>query len=145
MGWGRKVVDMGYSTDFEGAFLVTPRLTAQDRTWLWNFAATRHEDDDDPASVVGLYCQWIPSDDGAIIEWDGGEKFYNYVEWIEYLVHNILDPKGPFWTEPALSQRYVLSGEVTWQGEGWDDKGMIRIVDNDVKVLQGVVTYEELP
>jgi len=27
----------------------------------------------------GLWCQWIPSDDGTAIEWDGGEKFYEYV------------------------------------------------------------------
>lgn len=30
----------------------------------------------------GLWCQWIISDDGTKLEWDGNEKFYNYTEWL---------------------------------------------------------------
>ncbi|CAM6003868.1 unnamed protein product [Sphagnum balticum] len=36
-----------------------------------------------PSTQPGLWCQWRPSDDGMHIQWDGGEKFYNYVEWIK--------------------------------------------------------------
>lgn len=75
-----------------------------------------------PRTQPGLWCQWRPTDDGAAIEWDGGEKFYRYVEWLEYLIANILAPKG-----------YALSGEVKWQGEDMSDRGVIRVSDNKVE------------
>src|ERR1039458_3667962 len=36
-----------------------------------------------PSTQPGLWCQWRPTEDHKAIEWDDGEKFYNYVEWIE--------------------------------------------------------------
>jgi len=86
-----------------------------------------------PAGQPGLWCQWVPSDDGTSIVWDQGEKFYNYVEWIEYLVERFLKPWG-----------YVLNGEVEWQGEERDDRGMIAIENNVVKVKVAKVIYEEV-
>lgn len=80
--------------------------------------------------VPGLWCQWVPSADGNTIEWDTGEKFYNYTEWIEYLIEHFLRPWG-----------YRLDGEMYWYGEETDDRGLIRITDNVVKVLHAVVTY----
>ena len=46
-----------------------------------------------PRTQPGLWCGWTPNEDGTCIEWDGGEKFYEYVEWIEYLIDNVLKPK----------------------------------------------------
>jgi hypothetical protein len=86
-----------------------------------------------PSGQPGLWCQWVPSFEGTAIVWDGGEKFYNYVEWIEYLVENFFKPWG-----------YVLNGEVEWQGEERDDRGMIVINDNVVKVKVAKVIYEEV-
>jgi hypothetical protein len=89
--------------------------------------------DDDPSVVdhnrppktqPGLWCQWRPNDDGTEIEWDGNEKFYDYVEWIAYLVGAILEPRG-----------YELNGSVEWRGEDWDDTGQIVIDKNDVQTL----------
>ena len=34
-----------------------------------------------PRDQPGLWCQWIPSEDSKSIEWDGGEKFYDY-DWL---------------------------------------------------------------
>lgn len=76
-----------------------------------------------PPSQPGLWCQWVPSDTGDSIEWDGGEKFYEYVPWIEYLITNFLKPWG-----------YVLNGTVAWRGEEWEDTGKIVIVDNKISV-----------
>lgn len=78
----------------------------------------------------GLWCQWIPNGDGTAIVWDEGEKFYEYVEWIEYLIHHFLAPWG-----------YELDGSVTWQGEETDDKGIIVITSNVVSVGIGRVVY----
>ena len=49
----------------------------------------------------GLWCGWRPNEDGTVIEHDGGEKFYDYTEWIQYLVHHFLEPWG-----------YKLNGDV---------------------------------
>ena len=42
----------------------------------------------------GLWCQWVPSSDGTEIAWDEGEKFYNYEEWMQYLLDHFLTPWG---------------------------------------------------
>ncbi len=80
---------------------------------------------DPPSSQPGLWCQWVPSFDRTKIEWNGGEKFYNYVEWLEYLISNFIKPWG-----------YVLNGDVDWRGEDWDDAGTISVKDNVVSVLK---------
>ena len=75
-----------------------------------------------PKSQPGLWCQWIVSEDEAnVIEWDGGEKFYYYVEWLEYIIENFLKPWG-----------YVLNGDVEYRGEEWGDTGIISVKDNVV-------------
>ena len=74
-----------------------------------------------PSTQPGLWCQWTPSEDGTRIEWDGGEKFYYYTEWLLYLIHKILKPNG-----------YVLEGVVMWNGEETGDVGEIIVEDNKV-------------
>lgn len=85
-----------------------------------------------PSTQPSLWCQWKPTEDGWGLEWDQGEKFYNYVEWLEYII-NWLEPRG-----------YVLNGSVDWVGEDSDDKGRIVVKDNIVKVLEGKTVYEEV-
>lgn len=74
-----------------------------------------------PSTQPSLWCMWVPTSDGLGIEWDGGEKFYAYIEWIEYLIAKILAPRG-----------YVLNGSVSWRGEDFNDMGTIVIVNNKV-------------
>lgn len=74
----------------------------------------------------GLWCQWAPNEDGTSIIWDGGEKFYEYVPWIVYLIKNFLEPWG-----------YILNGIVEWQGEENEDSGVISIKNNTVHVYPG--------
>ena len=78
-----------------------------------------------PRTQPGLWCQWVPTDDGKAIEWDGGEKFYSYVEWLEYIIEAFMVPWG-----------YVLNGEVGWQGEEHDDCGVIYCEDNKVDAVE---------
>jgi len=59
----------------------------------------------------------------TVIIWDSGEKFYEYVDWIKYLIDKILKPRG-----------YVVNGLVDWQGEEFDDRGKIIVFNNVVKV-----------
>lgn len=74
-----------------------------------------------PSTQPGLWCQWCPTDDREGIEWDGNEKFYAYLEWLNYIIKNFLAPKG-----------YVLNGEVSWEGEERTDTGVIRVLNNKV-------------
>lgn len=86
-----------------------------------------------PAAQPGLWCQWVPSDDGKFIKWDGGEKFYQYVEWIKYINENFLKPWG-----------VKLSGDVKWRGEESSDRGVM-VANNGVTMLIGdeFVAYKE--
>ena len=83
-----------------------------------------------PSTQPGLWLQWTPLDDRITIEWDGGEKFYNYVEWLEYIVDKILAPRG-----------YKLSGEVYWDGEDSEDKGKITVKNNKIVAKQAHFSY----
>jgi len=80
-----------------------------------------------PRTQPGLWCKWIPSQDGQYIEWDGSEKFYSYIEWIEYIMEKILAPKG-----------YLLSGVVQWIGENRGDIGTMQAIGISLLVERGV-------
>lgn len=73
----------------------------------------------DPGLCPGLWCQWIVSDSGLRLEWDGMEKFYNYLEWLNFLIENFFSK----WN-------YNLTGFIKYQGEDDDDFGFIRIKNN---------------
>jgi hypothetical protein len=110
---------MGYTTEFDGQFTVTPTLSLEHFNRLNDFWDERHEGKEFP----GYYCQWIPNKTGTAIEWDENEKFYDYIEWIVYLIKNFLAPWG-----------YKLNGTVLWSGESRGDTGVITITDNRVHV-----------
>lgn len=71
----------------------------------------------------GLWCQWIVLEQSLI--WDGGEKFYNYREWLEYLIAEFFIPWG-----------YALNGQITFQGEDRDDCGYIRVQNNILDIVR---------
>lgn len=140
---------MGYTTAFHGQFHLNEQLDSDTHYFLTRLAATRRvarradpihglegefdiSDSDDniidinrpPCTQPSLWLHWIPSDDGLTIIWDGKEKFYNYIAWIEYLIKAVLAPKG-----------YRLTGVVEWRGEEWEDSGFIIISRNEVQIL----------
>jgi hypothetical protein len=84
-----------------------------------------------PAGQPGLWCQWELVDNGQYLTWDGGEKFYNYVEWLRYLIEHFFEPWG-----------YKLNGEIEWQGEERDDMGLIKVENNIVTTKSGSISYE---
>jgi hypothetical protein len=77
-----------------------------------------------PRTQPGLWCHWYYNEQHQYIAWDDGEKFYEYIEWLEYLIHNILEPE------------YVLNGTVKFQGEDEGDRGVIKVIDNVLTVFQ---------
>ena len=108
---------MGYSTHFSGGFKLNKPLTIEDKKELEDFSKEQHVYDKSPS----FWCQWVPHEDGEYIVWDGEEKFYAYEEWLVYIIDNLLTPKG-----------YVLNGDVKWQGEDMDDRGILTVKDNVV-------------
>jgi hypothetical protein len=85
-----------------------------------------------PFGQPGLWCQWVPTEDGAALEWDGGEKFYEYEEWLRYLIATFFVPWG-----------YVLNGTVEWAGEDSDDWGRMVVTGNKLRVQAATVVYED--
>lgn len=112
---------MGYTTTFDGRFELNKALSVPDSNQLKEWANERHEN----ADVPGIWCQWVPTDDGLGIEWDGNEKFYDYVEWLEYIIKHFLNPKD-----------YLLNGAVRYQGEEIGDVGRIEVKDNKVTQVE---------
>ncbi len=80
-----------------------------------------------PRTQPGLWCHWVPTENGNGLGWNGTEKFYYYVEWLEYIIKNFLAPKG-----------YMLSGTVEFQGEDVVDHGWIVVKDNVVSLVRAV-------
>lgn len=79
-----------------------------------------------PPTQPGLWCQWVPTEDGTMIVWDEGEKFYDYEDWLGYIIDKVLEPRG-----------YVLNGLVEWQGEDPSDFGQIKVENNRIYVRHG--------
>jgi hypothetical protein len=151
---------MGYTTNFTGKFNINPPLSAEDNEFLTNFSYSRRvarkvdskygvegewyvgkdhifnqeqnviDYNRPPSTQPGLWCQWIPDEDGASLAWDGGEKFYNYIQWLEYLIEKYFKPRN-----------YILNGEVYWNGEDTDDRGVIKVINNQIKIGVAKTTY----
>lgn len=109
---------MAYSTNFVGQFEITPQLNLDNFQHLKKFAETEHRDEDD---MPGDYCQWTPTEDGRGLEWDGHEEFYDYMEWLQWLIDHKFTPNG-----------YVLTGSVAYQGEEVSDSGVLVVKDGKV-------------
>lgn len=75
----------------------------------------------------GLWCQWIIVNEGSdqYLEWDEGEKFYYYVEWLKYLDKHFFKPWG-----------VELEGEIMWQGEETGDVGKIVAKNGKIEVYE---------
>lgn len=70
------------------------------------------------------YCQWVLSSDHSDLIWDGGEKFYNFVGWLKYLIAHFFKP----WN-------VSLNGVIDWSGEDPSDSGTLVVTNNDITVM----------
>jgi len=155
---------MGYTTEFEGRIAVDPPLAKAEIEYLKKFAGTRHMDrsngpyfvdgtgdfgqgtnwmgDPDvvdrnkpPAGQPGLWCQWVPTDDGKFIEWDGNEKFYNAEEWMTYIIDHFLAPRAKaIGYVPGVKGGHICSGKIVAQGEAVSDRWELIVRKNKVRV-----------
>ena len=119
---------MGYNTDFEGQLTIDKKLSLDDYQWLIRWNDERHEEGE---GFPSYYCQWRPTEDGQFLEWDGSEKFYNYIEWLKYLIEKFFQPRG-----------YVLNGQIVWNGEDKNDIGKVIVENNNVLVKEGKIVFK---
>lgn len=110
---------VGLPVGEEGGYFVGPKGDNGQGS-MWGFGRSPEDrggitdSNTPPKGQPGLWCKWEPNGHGTAIVWSGAEKFYDYVEWIQYLLDHFLTPWG-----------YKLSGRVDWQGEDESDKGYI--------------------
>jgi len=121
---------MGYTTDFRGVLDFDKPLTAEQVEVINDFNEERH-DQNVEIEYPGIWCQWRSSDDGKYLEWDQGEKFYNYVEWLQFLIDNYFEKWG-----------VQLNGQINWYGEDNGDLGQIHVTNSKITVKEGKVVYE---
>lgn len=125
---------MGYSMLFDGMFTLNRPLTPEHKAILDELAQEEHVPGmngkplrEARSGRPCVYCQWKPTPNGAAIMWDMEEKFYGWLEWLEYIIQRHLKPWG-----------YILNGAVIWRGENGDDSGIIYVKDNRVEAVQNV-------
>ena len=88
--------------------------------------------DTPPDGQPGLWCLWIPTNDGAAIEWNGGEKFYKAVHWMQYLIDHFIGSAPHAKKMLRFLQGHTLNGEIDACGEDPDDRWKLIVVDNRV-------------
>lgn len=111
---------MGYTTDFLGELKLSRNLTHQEFDIINSIQDKRHDYSTHPS----VWCNWevISYKDEQYLKWNGAEKFYNYVEWLGYLIKNYFKP----WD-------VTLNGKIHWRGESFEDMGVIIVENNNIK------------
>ena len=160
---------MGYTTEFEGQVNIEPPLNEQEIEFLTKFSESRRMDrksgpynvegKDDwnasrdggdirdynqpPKGQPGLWCQWVPTSDGTALEWDGNEKFYDSVEWMQYIIDHFLKP-GALAKDalPFLQANHTVNGVINAQGEDSGDIWRLVVKNNDVDEQKATICYE---
>ena len=94
--------------------------------FYFNFLESGQQNDDSivdynrpPHCQPSLWCQWMYNPEKQTIEWDQGEKFYEYIGWLKYILN-------------ILPEEYTVNGTVRWQGENRKDSGTIDVHNNTI-------------
>lgn len=80
-----------------------------------------------PGNQPSLWCKWRVNDKGDHLEHTGGEKFEQYVEWLDYLVEHFFSLWG-----------IKVNGSVKYEGDALLDAGIIEIIDNRIEVRPNI-------
>lgn len=99
----------------EGEFFFPKRLFFG-KKW-WKVAKLNRP----PRFQPDLLNYWEINSSGCLEVVKGECDFYEYDRWLRYLIDRVFHPRG-----------YLLSGFVEWQGEETNDRGTIRILENQV-------------
>lgn len=157
---------MGYTTDFMGSISVEPPLNESEISFLQDLSQTRrmgrvkgplyvggetaagggyskdiHDYNEPPEDQPSLWLQWVPTEDGTAIEWDGNEKFYYSEEWMTYIIDNLFASSARDYVsrhhtgDKRLNDftfNHVFNGSIIAQGEDPSDRWKLIVTDNTV-------------
>lgn len=123
---------MGYTTTFNGEFVLSKNLTDKQTEIINDIQTERHDSvysyNDRRREFPSIWNQWIIEQDRHgkdILVWDEGEKFYEYVGWLSHLIKTYFKK----W-------KVELNGVVEFQGEEREDMGEIHITNNVIQVYE---------
>jgi hypothetical protein len=132
---------MGYDTDFDGMFTLSREPTQLEVEIFDDITMVDHRapdfdtldvNRDYQLHILGadqraVHCEWVLSKNQGryYIRYSGGEKFYAYVEWLEFLIRHWLKPWG-----------IELRGSVRYYGEDAEDRGVIYAKGYQVKQVR---------
>ena len=148
---------MGYTTDFSGSIEINPPLSKEECDFLTMFNNSRRMDceqgpyyigrggfagqDADPKvrdhnrppeGQPGLWCQWVPNEQGTSIVWDDGEKFYDSAEWMKYIIEHFIGANPLAKGELPFLTGHQCNGTIEALGEDSDDRWDLIVKDNEV-------------
>lgn len=160
---------MGYSTYFDGEIAIDPPLSKEERDFLVKFSETRRmfrlkgpyfvdgggdfgqaEEEDvadyslPPRGQPDLWCHWIPNFDGSALEWNGIEKCYASVDWMDYLVEHFLGPNPKAAGVLPFVRPHALNGVISAQGEDDEDAWFLVVKNGEVSRVEGMSVAERL-
>lgn len=75
-----------------------------------------------PRGQPSSWCTWVPNDAGTRLDWGRGDHFYEYVEWLDYLIRHFMQ-----------AWHYRVEGKVAWRGSN-DDEGVISVANDRISV-----------
>lgn len=150
---------MGYTTTFDGKVAIDPPLNQEEIQFLTDFSESRRMDRKEgpyelenenvlnhnkpPEGQPSLWCDWVPTPDGEAIVWDGREKFYDPIEWMQYLIDHFLKPNAIAKDAlPFLQANHTLNGEIFAQGESHGDIWKLVVTDNVVEYKSARFVYD---
>ncbi|GEM_PF-1986195 len=114
---------MGYTTTFAGSLTIDRKLDTAIIAEIEQIRITSRRGEKQANQPQGSYCGWMIEGDQKHLIWDGGEKFYEAIEWLEYLIKYIL--KG-----------HIVNGELMAIGEEYEnDTYRIQVTKNTVKKI----------
>jgi len=121
---------MGYTTNFGGElWLSNPLPKNEVKEINEDLATTRHDHKllrgNLQRPFPSIWNQWIIKDsyNTQSLVWDGNEKFYNYIGWLDYIIKNYMIPNDIY-----------LNGRIQWIGEDKNDIGVIYSEDNFIDI-----------
>jgi hypothetical protein len=123
---------MGYTTEFTGQIKIEPPLHPKEIEFINSFSDgtfNNPKKEDYP----GNYCQWVVTEDGRFVEWDRNEKFYDSVEWMQYLIDKFLG-MNPLAKHDFL-EGHTLNGQIEAQGEDEKDQWSLIVEDNQISTV----------
>lgn len=120
---------MGYNTKFFGRFNLSRKLTTDEYKELTSYISQSFDQAEASGVVPGMWCDWRVTSDRMGIHWNGREKFYHYVEWLQLIIDDFLFDWG-----------VRVEGSVAYIGDGlFDDLGTLCVENSAITVKKGVI------